>query len=88
MTVTVTGNLVKATLIGGTASGPVSVPGLEVGDVVFTGVFTVGTTTTPTDWQPFISSYEKVISVADEFQQINPGDLSVLSLTLYLLRGL
>lgn len=78
---------VKATFSGATASGAISVPGLQTGDVIVAGTFTGGTTTTPSDWSPFSSGYEKVITVADEIQQMTSGDWSSLTFTLYLLRG-
>lgn len=64
----------------GPQGGPVSVPGLKVGDVVLCIVASIGT------GGPLNSSFEPIISVDDEIQQTTPSDFSALAITSVLCR--
>jgi hypothetical protein len=56
-------------------AGPVSVPGLKVGDVVLLTLPSASTV------------FESVISTDDEIRQLFDVDFSQTPMTLYLLRG-
>lgn len=67
---------IKAAFNGRSGSGAISVPGLQVGDIVL--VFVNG------NWA---SSFESpTVSVADEMQQTSGADLSSISFELILIR--
>jgi hypothetical protein len=67
---------VKAIFAGLTENGSVSVPGLEVGDVLLR-------------LEPFgfLTGFEGVVSVADQLQQTTTLDWSPVTFTAYFLRG-
>ncbi|MFT4068935.1 hypothetical protein [Paraburkholderia sp.] len=68
---------VKATFNGNTGAGSISVPGLQVGDIGvfdFNGHNVIG------------SSFEQVVSIADEIQQISGADLSGQTYELFFVR--
>ncbi|WP_175692953.1 hypothetical protein [Burkholderia ambifaria] len=75
-TTTNTATIVKATFNGGTGAGPVTVAGLNVGDVMVRCV--------P---DGFTDGFEPVISVAGQIQQNASLDWSSVQFTAYLLRG-
>ena len=88
MSLTTGVSVVKAVFTGNETNGSVSIPGLLAGDVAFAGVFTGGSPLeTNVDWAPLSGFYEKVVSVADEFQQISSTDVSTFTFTVYFLRG-
>lgn len=68
--------LVKATANGKTSAGALSIPGLQVGDVLIK-VIPDG----------FYDGYENVVSTADQIQQLTDLDWSSLNLEFILLRG-
>lgn len=85
MSVTVTA-FVKATFTGGTGTGPVSVPGLQVGDRVIGHYYPGG----PSGAEAFIgpgSIWECSVSVADQLQQLSSTDFSMFTIEARLLRG-
>lgn len=70
--------IVKASAPGGTGIGPISIPGLQVGDVVIRSI---------PDGFADATVVEEVVTVADELQQTSFADLSSVVFTWYLLRG-
>ena len=81
MSVSVSASLVHASFNGGTAAGAISVPGLKAGDRVFS-VLENGSAANLAQ-----GTFEQVVSVDDEFQQIDAADLSSLALDVLLVRG-
>lgn len=75
-TTTNTATIVKATFNGGTGAGPVSVSGLNAGDVMLRCV--------P---DGFTDGFEPVISISGQIQQTASLDWSSMLFTVYLLRG-
>lgn len=71
-------SLIKVITNGVTANGPISIPGMKVGDAIVSVV--------PYDFAP---GFEQVVSVDDELQQntVMNVDYSSLSFTFYLIRG-
>jgi hypothetical protein len=74
--------VVKVTFNGGTASGGVSIPGLQTGDVILNGLIDG-----EYNWPSFANGYEPVVSTPNELQQSSALDWSGVLFTLYLLRG-
>jgi hypothetical protein len=70
--------VVKVTTIGSNGAGPISIPGLEVGDALAL-ILPYG----------FISgfSFEGVVSTAGQLQQLQNLDWTTVDFTLYFLRG-
>lgn len=70
---------IKITAQGNNGAGAINVPGLAVGDFVTLVTFSgnVGNQS---------SSFEQIITVADEIQQLAPVDFSSLTLTARLTR--
>lgn len=68
--------LIKSTANGNNTSGPVSIAGLQAGDILIR-IIPDG----------FTSGFESIVSVADEIQQITPLDWSPVDMTFILLRG-
>jgi hypothetical protein len=68
--------VIKATAPGVTAAGPISIPGLHVGDALVL-VEPAG----------FASGLEQIVTVADQLQQLSNFDWSSEDFTFYLLRG-
>jgi len=68
--------VVKATSYGNTTAGPLSIPGLQVGDVLIK-VMPNG----------FDGGFENVVSVADQIQQLTALDWSPVNLEFILIRG-
>lgn len=68
--------VVRATFSGGTSAGAISVPGLNVGDVLLRFV--------PSGFE---YGFEPSVSVADQIQQNAALDWSSVELTAYFLRG-
>lgn len=81
--VTVGPSFVKATFTGLSSPGAISVPGLEVGDVItWLGI------DSPVDNVAFSTpNFEPIISVDDEIQQIGTSDNNGVSFTIICLRG-
>jgi len=71
-----TATVIKIGFTGAAAPGPVSVPGLQKGDVLIV--------LAPTGFE---YGFETVVSVNDELQQTTPFDWSSVGFTGYLLRG-
>jgi hypothetical protein len=71
---TVNPTIIRATFTGGAAYGPVSVPGVKAGDVVFAS-------------KNFQSLFEAFASADDQIEQIANVDYSTVQITLYLMRG-
>jgi hypothetical protein len=69
---------VKASATGSVGVGPVSIPGLQVGDVVMRSI---------PDGFTDATIFEEVVTVADQLQQASFADLSSQVFTWYLLRG-
>lgn len=76
MVTTNTATIIKAQAVGATSAGPVSIPGLQPGDVLVS--------VAP---RGFEQGYEEVVSGADQLQQTANLDWSTVTLTFYLLRG-
>jgi hypothetical protein len=74
--VAVTPTLVKATSPGKTSAGTLSIPGLQVGDILIK--------TIP---DGFCSGYEDVVSVVDQINQNTDLDWSPVVITFLFLRG-
>ena len=77
MSVTLSTVLVKAEFTGQSSSGAISVPGLQVGDtaiVDLNGHNVIG------------SSFEQIISVADQIQQLSGSDLSSQTYKFFMVR--
>lgn len=79
-TVTTSFGVIKAEFDGRDGAGPVSVPGLKVGDVVF--VLTINGVDSN-----FLRSYEAIITVDDEIYQWYSGNHENVTHVAYLLRG-
>ncbi|MDP9651689.1 hypothetical protein [Paraburkholderia caledonica] len=73
-----TATVVKVTTSGSSTGGPISIPGLQVGDALVL--------ISPYGFWPGYS-FEAVVSVADELQQLVALDWSTVDFTFYLLRG-
>lgn len=69
--------MILTDFLGGATSGPVSVPGLKVGDRV------IHASSGSTDYDGY---FEKVISVDDEVQQLIPADISSVTVELLVYR--
>ncbi|WP_157661681.1 hypothetical protein [Burkholderia ubonensis] len=76
--VSASATVIKATAHGSSTNGPVSIPGLQVGDVL--------TQVVPYGFGPG-QGFETVVSVASELQQLANLDWSLVDFTFYLLRG-
>lgn len=70
--------IIKATAPGATSATSISIPGLQVGDVLIQVV--------PYGFPPG-GGFESVVSVADELQQLANLDWSTVDFTFYLVRG-
>lgn len=70
--------IVKATASGASAAGGISIPGLQVGDLLINVI--------PYGFFPG-RDFEDTVSVAGEIQQLGMPDWSSLEFTFYLLRG-
>jgi hypothetical protein len=73
-----TATVIKATATGATVAGPISIPGLQVGDVLVQVM--------PYGFPPG-QGFEDVVSIAGELQQLQNLDWSTVDFTFYLLRG-
>jgi hypothetical protein len=71
-----TATAIKATSSGAASAGAISIPGLQVGDVLV-AVLPAG----------FVEGVEEVVTVADQLQQTANLDWSSVNFTFYLLRG-
>ena len=80
LNVALLGNVVTITFTALAGAGAVSVPGLDVGDILVAGAING----TPV-WPAFASFFEPVVSVANQLQQLG-GDLIGPTFTVYLLR--
>ena len=71
----------KVSFTGRNGTGAISVPGLRVGDIVVCGVNVTNTS-------PIVpgTSYEVVVSVDDEIQQLTVGDFSATNVVVVVLR--
>jgi hypothetical protein len=72
--------MVTASFSGGTTSGPISVPGLVVGDRVLQAIDTSALT-------DYGSYFERVVTVADEIQQKIAANISALTIGIVAYRG-
>lgn len=81
-TVTVTNptSFIRVQLLGRDGDGPISVPGLKVGDAVV--VIAKDNRTV----NPFQTTFELFVTVDDEIQQVHEGDISLHAFDLLLLR--
>jgi len=70
--------VIKAVSVGAVNGGAISIPGLEVGDMLIQAI--------PYGFPPG-QAFEQVVSVPDEIQQIPQLDWSTVEFTFYLLRG-
>jgi len=77
-----TPTLIKVTFTGIAGPGSISVPGLQVGDVVLSG-----RGYSNPNWAGFETTFESIVSVADQLQQLSYTDFSSAPFTLYLIRG-
>ncbi|MGN6657080.1 MAG: hypothetical protein ACTHJ9_17305 [Rhodanobacter sp.] len=66
--------VIKATSTGLSKSGALSIPGLQVGDLLVKVI-------------PASFAFEQVVSVQDQLQQQDSLDWSSVNFTFYLLRG-
>lgn len=73
-----TATVIKATSTGASSAGPISIPGLQVGDCLVS--------LSPYGFPPGFA-FESVVSVADQLQQEQNLDWSGEAFTFYLLRG-
>lgn len=73
-----TATVIKAIAPGLTGAGAVSIPGLQVGDVLIQVV--------PFGFGPG-QGFEQVVSAAGQLQQIDNLDWSAVDFTFYLIRG-
>jgi hypothetical protein len=80
-TVTIPVAIVRASFLARVGSGPISVPGLKVGDAILSA------SESNHERSPVAIVFESFISVDDEVQQLYSGDLSGDTYTLLLLRG-
>lgn len=74
-------SIIRVLLIGRVGQGPISVPGVKAGDAVV--IFSKDNRTV----NPFAVTFEHFITVDDEIQQFNVGDLTTDTFDLLLLRG-
>lgn len=68
--------VIRCSAPGSNGTGPVSIPGLQVGDTVMRSI--------P---DGFVAGMEATVSVADQLQQNANLDWSTLTITWYLIRG-
>ncbi|MCA8203193.1 hypothetical protein LGM71_19255 [Burkholderia sp. AU33545] len=73
-----TATVIKATANGATTAGPISIPGLQIGDCLVS--------VSPFGFPPGFA-FESAVSVADQLQQEQNLDWSGETFTFYLLRG-
>lgn len=71
----------RADFGGNNGAGSVSVPGLKVGDLV------IFYAQAPGGWQQPGATFESVVSVADEIQQLSSSNLSGQNFTVLVLRA-
>lgn len=80
VSVTTTMTVIKVSMIGRVGQGPISVPGVKAGDAVV--IISKDNRTV----NPFAVTFEHFVSVDDEIQQFNVGDLTTDTFDLLLLR--
>lgn len=80
-------SFVRASFNGRSGAGAISVPGLEVGDVVIWFALGASPPYEVADGQITSTYIEGVVSVADELQQVLTSDFSSVTYNIICLRG-